>query len=130
MFGPDGAEGCSHGWSSPRANGTRGLVTTRPSRPGGAEDGSPSPLRGEPIEAIPFHGFCVPLRGTRHPWLQPWTPSGSTAPNDRASFEQAPNIGGFLQSIPDPFNPPLSSPQTHVMSHEEQTTEHDGPHQR
>ena len=47
MFGPDGAEGCSHGWSSPRANGTRGLVTTRPSRPGGAEDGSPSPLRGE-----------------------------------------------------------------------------------
>ncbi len=39
MFGPDGAEGCSHGWSSPKANGTRGTVTTRPSRPGRAEDG-------------------------------------------------------------------------------------------
>ena len=39
LSGPDGAEGCSHGWSSPKANGTRGTVTTRPARPGGAEDG-------------------------------------------------------------------------------------------
>ena len=40
VSGPDGAEGCSHGWSSPEANGTRGTVTTQPARPGGAEDGS------------------------------------------------------------------------------------------
>ncbi len=39
MFGPDGAEGCSHGWSSPKANGTRGTVATQPARPSGAEDG-------------------------------------------------------------------------------------------
>ena len=26
MFGPGGADGCSHGWNSPEANGTRGTA--------------------------------------------------------------------------------------------------------
>ncbi len=45
MFGPDGADGCSRGWSSPRANGTRGTVTAQHSRPGGAERGSEATLQ-------------------------------------------------------------------------------------
>ncbi len=62
------------------------------------------PAGASTIEQIPVHGFCVPLRGTRHPWRQPLTPSGSTVPNDRALFEQAPNIGDFLQSTRQPFS--------------------------
>ena len=99
MFGPDGADGCSHGWSSPKGNATRGTVTTRPSRPGGAEDGSPSLPPGRAREKRPIStGSASRCAGTRHPWLQPLTPSGSTAPYDGAQFEQAPKIGGFLHS--------------------------------
>ena len=43
-------------------------------------------------------GSASRCAGTRHPWLQPLTPSGSTAPHDKTQSEQAPNIGGFLQS--------------------------------
>ena len=112
ILGPGGADGCSHGWSSPEANGTRGTVTPRPSRPGGAEDDPHchSPLsRTRSAHRAPHHGpaktsagheqsIAPPGRkpqkrlistgsasrcaGTRHPWLQPLTPSGSTAVTD------------------------------------------------
>ncbi len=99
---PIGAGGCSHGWSSPRANGTRGGV---------AKAGIP-PRTGRRIRGVVARSGVVrssrvavptsapsgagrdmrsPSRGSAslHPWLQPLTPLGSSR-----RFCHAPVVNG------------------------------------